>query len=631
MYHLAIPINMSTVSEQTLPRYLKDLKECKANRVFLGGNGPVYKKEGYLYQNAEMLEYAIRYFQNNGLEVGVWIGGFGHGVALLHEKETEYQEKFTQMVGVDGTVGHHACCPLDSNFRQAYIEGVKKIAEMKPDLIQIDDDFRINSRGCYHMGCFCPFHMKEYAKRLDEEVSRETFEQQLWSGKGNRYRKVWMEVTSDGLTEFAAQLRKAVDEIDDTIRMSSCSTWETWNLGTEHPNKLVKIFAGKTKPYARICGAPYWNRNIIHPFEFAREQLEWYDEDVETFTEGDVYPRPRYNVSSKVLELMDFLFLANGNVDGMLNYMVDYTQNPDYETGYIERYIRNAPVREQIVEIFSGKKTTGVMNFNERSKIETINVADCSKTGSEILGENPISPTRVIISQNSIPSSWSNTEYPMALMGENARFVTKEQLKNGAVLDSTAAKILSERGIDTGILSSEPANFTEEYYLEEQEGIRNVDYGCLRKMSCKENVRIMSKFLPGDVPASYCYENEEGLRFYVLGYDQYSVGYSDECSNYLRNYFRQSHLIKGIEWVGKKKLPAACLKHPNLYLLVSKDEKSMSVALGNAFLDDVYDAKVILDRDYSEVKFVNCDGELNGNIVTISQIHPYGFAAFEVK
>ena len=35
-------------------------------------------------------------------------------------------------------------------------EAMKKLAELKPDMIMLDDDFRINGRTRhYHFGCFC--------------------------------------------------------------------------------------------------------------------------------------------------------------------------------------------------------------------------------------------------------------------------------------------------------------------------------------------------------------------------------------------------------------------------------------------------------------------------------------------
>ena len=38
-----------------------------------------------------------------------------------------------------------------------------------------------------------------------------------------------------------------------------------------------------------------------------------------------------------------------------------------------------------------------------------------------------------------------------------------------------------------------------------------------------------------------------------------------------------------------------------------------------------------LDKEYSDISFLNCIGELCGDRVKLCDIPPYGFAAFEVK
>ena len=57
----------------------------------------------------------------------------------------------------------------------------------------------------------------------------------------------------------------------------------------------------------------------------------------------------------------------------------------------------------------------------------------------------------------------------------------------------------------------------------------------------------------------------------------------------------------------------------------------MAVAVANVFLDDIYSPEIILDKEYNEIKFINCTGRLEGDKVILSDMTPYGFAAFEVK
>lgn len=57
----------------------------------------------------------------------------------------------------------------------------------------------------------------------------------------------------------------------------------------------------------------------------------------------------------------------------------------------------------------------------------------------------------------------------------------------------------------------------------------------------------------------------------------------------------------------------------------------MSIAMFNIHLDDIYEAKVTLDKTYNKIKFINCEGTLESDTVTLSHISPYGLAAFEVE
>jgi hypothetical protein len=142
---------------------------------------------------------------------------------------------------------------------------------------------------------------------------------------------------------------------------------------------------------------------------------------------------------------------------------------------------------------------------------------------------------------------------------------------------------------------------------------------------------IQSVFRPSGTPASYRYENANGQRFYVLAVDIYKSFALGIGQNFLKSYYRQADLADAIEWMAGKPLPAFSAKNPNLYILASRDEDSMSVALANVWLDDVYDPEIKLDKTYSEIRFVNCSGRLDGDRVYLSDIPPYGFAAFEVK
>ncbi len=84
-----------------------------------------------------------------------------------------------------------------------------------------------------------------------------------------------------------------------------------------------------------MTGAPYWTNAVtLGPnIDAIRVQQYWCDDSIELLTEGDTYPRPRLWVPSSYLECYDMILRADGNSDGILKYMIDYTYNADYETG----------------------------------------------------------------------------------------------------------------------------------------------------------------------------------------------------------------------------------------------------------------------------------------------------------
>jgi hypothetical protein len=348
------------------------------------------------------------------------------------------------------------------------------------------------------------------------------------------------------------------------------------------------------------------------------------------FTEGDVYPRPRYNVPARVLELFDIVLYAEGRGNGILKYMFPYDSKLGYETGYYERHIKNLDVKKQIRGLFEGKRAVGVYPYKVMHVLENAVMPEKrpEKIANKLINAY-MSGSENILSRNSIPVTYSeNGSYPVLLCGESARYIDVKELENGAILDVVAAKILSERGIDTGLISIEQENFSSECFVDGNDEVFNISNGAQYKVTCSAGAEVKSFFMPGNSPSSYRYENSAGQRFFVLSFDLYL---SDDNTNYINNYYRQNDIVSACEWLCGKKLPAISLKNPKLYILAAENDGKMAVLLLNISLDEIPVPEIFLDKKYSHIKFVNCNGRLEGDKVVLSEICPYGFAAFEVE
>lgn len=634
MYKYQVPISIESVTEHSKPIFVEEFKKGNIERVFITCLLPIYRDDSSLWTYNKQLRDAIEFFRNEGFEVGVWIGGFGHGAVLSHETRNATKYEYQSMMGVDGDTVHDTFCPFDEVFAKDYLKAVKEVASMKPDLIMFDDDYRLNQRS-YKMGCCCPLHLKEYYKRIGEEIPREKLEQTIFSGGKNRYRSEWLALQRDTLVDFTKRIRNTIDEVDENIRVSFSSCFDSWDFSGTDPLELCKIFAGKTAPYFRTICPPYIFQNIGAGVEYSRMQAAWCKgSGIELFTEGDVYPRPRHIVPAKLLEMYDVALMATNELDGILKYMYCYEHSVDYEKGYIDAHLYNADLRSQISKIFKDKKAVGVRIFEEMHKLENWVLPEKTYDGiSKQLEEAFWSRAQMVVSQNAISTTYDKADV-VVVMGENARYIPEEDLKYGAVLDSVAAQILSERGIDTGIINSEIASFYAEEFP--PYGSRFSELPVLRKMVCKNDVKILTKLLPDGHIGSYQYENNNGQRFYVTAFDAYSTPItrnSDCFREYFNNYYRQAQLVEAIEWIGRKPLPVSCLKNPFVYIIASKndDESKMSVLLLNVFMDEIAQPVIKLDKEYSKINFINCSGELVGNELRLSRIEPYGIVAFEVQ
>ena len=305
MYKLSVPVSMETLTDENLPRFHETFSACGVKRVFICCLNNVYLKSCKLDTDFHRFEVTVRYFKERGYEVSIWIGGLGHGAPLSHVSDgVQHKSDFTMMEGADGSK-LDALCPLDQNLIDCFSEEIKRLAAIEGlDIIMIDDDFRLNMRRGQNMACCCPLHMAEYRRRLGEDVPRDRLETLVFGGSKNRYRDEWLRLSGDTLRNFASKMREAADSVNPSIRLGFCGCYDTWDMDGTDCIELSRIFAGDTAPYLRTIEKPYQDATIANAEESTRMQAKWCrDAGIEVYTEGDVYPRPRYNIPARGLDV----------------------------------------------------------------------------------------------------------------------------------------------------------------------------------------------------------------------------------------------------------------------------------------------------------------------------------------
>ncbi|MBR4961072.1 MAG: hypothetical protein IKY52_09265 [Clostridia bacterium] len=634
---ISIPLMNHKSTAENRPKYLAWLRAAGAERVFVCPGNP-YGDTEKLAEIQKQLAENIAYYTENGLQVGVWINGLGHGGMLSHEVNARVGS-YTRIRGLgNGGEADDSFCPLDPEFVAMYRNYIRVLAGAGAKMIQIDDDLRIAMHGPVAIGCACPLHIAELNRRAAEaglakcDYTREELAAELFTGKPTPIRKIWLDLQGDTLKNFAAALREELDSIDPTIRLGHCSCLSTWDTDGVDSITLSRIFAGSTRPFLRLIGAAYWTNGrsfgttgLGSIIDLERMQFAWCKEmapEIELMSEGDVYPRPRYKTPSSYLEGFHQAFIANGTPD-ILKYMLDYTYDPDYETGYIRRHNHTKILRDSIADSFADTEPAGIYVYEAMRKLENM---DC--TG---IPEGQLAYRLTPIAANftgalSLPISFEKSRFTEAAMivGENARYAPAEVCEMPLILDTLAARILTERGFDVGLTGCESMEApTNETFADGQ--TMPVECGGRFWRLTPAGGAETDSFFNNGAPAMYRYTRDNGTPVIVYAFDMETIS-TDAAL--VKNYCRQEQLLR--------MLPVKLVeirKEPGAYVITRKTEDSMTVGIWNFGNDMLLPEKILLDDRYSVILPIGkTDAVLEEDTVVLrDMVPPYCFAGFVVK
>ncbi len=597
---VSIPIINGVSTEKNRWDFIRYFEQAKVDRVFVFVDNPFEDKEA-LAEAMALLRENLAFYANPvapdgtvhpGYEVAVWINGFGHGGALAHDK-AEKSGNYTKLRGLcNGGEAGDSFCPLDPDYRQMYANFVTEVAKAGAPMIMIDDDLRMAGHGPCQVACACDLHMALFNERAraaglaDHDYTREELATFLFNGPATPLRKVWLDLMGDTMRDFARDMRKAVDAVDDTIRLGHCACLSTWDLDGVDSIELARIFAGNTRPFLRLIGAAYWNSfgafrnvNLGSIINLIRMQTAWCQEiapEMEIMSEGDVYPRPRFNVPASFLEAYHQVLTADHMPD-ILKYMLDYGFDPNYETGYIRLHAEKEIFRAQLTDAFADTEGAGIYVYEAMHKM-----ADMDCTGMSE-GELFARFTPASVNYTSclgLPSSYTRTKYtPTTLIfGENAKYATTDILDADLILDGLAARILHERGVDIGLVSlADMAHPAEETLGDCPARTYPVDTaGRFWQMHVREGAVVLGTYDNG-APAVYSYVNSKGKKILVYAFDMESVNFA---SVYMKNEYRRWQVLHQ----QGDNLPAI-VPERGLYVLCRQSETKLAVGMWNFALD----------------------------------------------
>jgi hypothetical protein len=352
-------------------------------------------------------------------------------------------------------------------------------------------------------------------------------------------------------------------------------------------------------------------------------EAEYFPEnEVELISEGDVWPRPRTQCPASFLEGYDTALRATQRLDGILKIAMDYTASPDYENGYTRLHLRNQALRERIDEAFADKQSVGLRVYEYPRKMRRMQ--NPNELGERYRPDNLFfSEAARLVAGCGIPTVYAGKGCCGIAFGENARYLPREALKSGVILDAAAARMLMERGVDVGVESfGAPISLLSERFLDG--GNRIIAFNTTSyEIKLKSSAKVLSVGLDKthETPLSFVYQNTDGERFLILNINP-------RGNDTLTAHYARGHQIR--DFVGDA-LPAHCTGHPDLYLLCSESESELSVGVWNFSADPAFDPCVTLGNHYSAITWIGGSGTLRGNTVTLDEIPAHAFAGFTVS
>ncbi|HHN47467.1 MAG TPA: hypothetical protein ENN08_00780 [Bacteroidales bacterium] len=499
-----------------------------------------------------------------------------------------FNESFQYITDLDGTVSDKSPCPLCPDFSEVFSTNVATVVEIaRPFMVQFEDDYELSWQPpSVRFGCFCPYHLEEFAKRQNRNYSREELMEifRQVTPESMRLRRAWAELSCDSLVKLALLIRKKIDAIASETRISLCQSGMA-DFDGDFTEALTQAFAGKTRQAVRLYGTSYSSddaislpENIFHAL-YSRQHLP---EKFECFHESDTYPHTRFFMSAaKIRSLMTAAF-AYG-FDDSLFYATQYLDSPTEEKGYLKMF------RDEVKRFSTLKEA----------------VKDCPVSGCEIIyrpfghvvnaykGGNPGIPQNEwvrVAGRFGIPYTAASGDVKL-ISGKIAATLEekeiREMLGGGLFLDGEAAYILYKKGWGE-LLGAEVAPGKEADFC--YEGVRNPDDyqnmegklmynlifapagsegGSFYELKTHPGSKTITDFLDPQeqpvIPGMIRFENRLGGRVAIMAF---KLG--GNRSSALFSYKKKEIVRQTIEWLGNKPLPVFVKDIPNVFCIFNR-------------------------------------------------------------
>jgi hypothetical protein len=505
------------------------------------------------------------------------------------------------MVGDDGAESHTAPCLLDPKWKSYIGELYGTYAQLEPEIIFIDDDFRYHNHDPLAWGCFCPLHLQEMARRTGKELGREELVQRILTAQPQPTveREEWLKVSGDSCLEAVRIIAEAVKKASPKTHLGlMCETPEVHAAeGWRWDDMVSAMSVSGNQPVLRpgyVSYAEGINRNVVAELAPTRKFQTLLASRMRFMPEFENYPYSQFSKSAQLTRLQIAL--------GMFSVPPDLTLNFHYfEDPHLDDVPAHTKVLHNSYDYFSG-----IVAWAK----------DCPKErGLQVLWADRFPLHRKVsvaqMTELPVPRCWEGT---MDLLGFATTFYSdevklaglpyleelkddeiRELLKGKLLIDGDAAKHLVERrfGQEVGLKGCEPIGGTNYERLENEDfagKLAGRDLSCpyfdkYRIELADQAVVVSTMFGPAasySAPGMVLYENSSGGR---IGIIPFSGLHGDLYNDEFRSWKRQYVLKKMLEWMNRGPLPLFVAEAANVLPFRRDGETAVLIGVANLSAD----------------------------------------------
>jgi len=237
---------------------------------------------------------------------------------------------FQRLVGLDSSECQNCYCPLDPGFQQYTREVIQTLARLEPDLLLVDDDFRMLDHYPVKVACACELHLELFASIAGQPLNAAAVTLALETGSDVSLRQAWEKTQLAGLEQMAQVIRNAADSVDPDLHLGICVCC----FEEHYTASLARILAGKHRPFVRVNNAYYLEgapRELPARLLKGRRTARFLDPGTEILGESDTCPHHRHSMSATTLRAHIAGSLLNG-AHGVKLWVTDL-QNGDSNKG----------------------------------------------------------------------------------------------------------------------------------------------------------------------------------------------------------------------------------------------------------------------------------------------------------